>query len=108
MKKLIILSSLLGLMGISSAEYTLKYPLEANQGGSLPNGSLNIIKKGQTTPYTYDCIIPKVGMGTNVNAKCENGIFYVYLSRGYIGTCSAEDYYFKVGPAEYSGTCPPL
>lgn len=42
MKKTLIALSILGAIGFTTANYTLKYPLEQAKGGSLPNGSITI------------------------------------------------------------------
>lgn len=42
MKKTLITLSILGAISFTSANYTLKYPLEQAQGGSLPSGTISI------------------------------------------------------------------
>ena len=51
MKKTLIALSILGAIGFTNANYTLKYPLEQAQGGSLPNGSINIKSQKICLPY---------------------------------------------------------
>lgn len=51
MKKIIIAALTMLTLGATQAEYTLKVPLEQAQGGSLPNGSINIKSKKICLPY---------------------------------------------------------
>lgn len=50
MKKSILAISLLGTIGFTLAEYTVKIPLEQAQGGSLPNGSIHIGNQNPAAP----------------------------------------------------------
>lgn len=44
MKKTILTIAILTASAFANAEYMVKIPLEANNGGALPNGSIQIVK----------------------------------------------------------------
>ncbi|MBU2080270.1 MAG: hypothetical protein KKE27_19790 [Alphaproteobacteria bacterium] len=44
MKKTILTIAILTASAFANAEYMIKIPLEANNGGALPNGSIQIVK----------------------------------------------------------------
>lgn len=109
MKNIIVIISLIFISLSTNADYTLKYPLEQNQGGNLPNGSLIIKNNNQSISEIYDCAIPEPAPG-NPNfyrvGKCDHGVLTVPQAKGSItGTCSNQTYsYIKLSKL-YSGTC---
>ncbi|EIZ2938380.1 hypothetical protein MP293_003506 [Escherichia coli] len=46
MKKTILTIAILTASAFANAEYMIQIPLEANGGGALPNGSIQIVKNG--------------------------------------------------------------
>ena len=50
MKNLILGIGLLSIMGSVQANYSMLYPLEINRGGTLPNGTINVIEKPVIPP----------------------------------------------------------
>lgn len=48
MNKKLIIISIIGILSLINADYTVKVPLEQNNGGNLPNGSINLT--GNQTP----------------------------------------------------------
>lgn len=101
MKKTLIALSILGAIGFTNANYTLKYPLEQNQGGSLPNGSINI--KNQIIPEQFECI----DTVNRVYGFCSNGVFTGNAGGRPItsGACNGNEYSVTGGGRTWVGTC---
>ncbi|HFO1390972.1 hypothetical protein N5C93_13820 [Pseudomonas nitroreducens] len=55
MKEIIIATLTALTLGTTQAEYTIKQPLEQAQGGSLPNGSINVKTQRQEQPPAKEC-----------------------------------------------------
>ena len=53
MKKITIATLAALMLGTVQADYTIKQPLEQNQGGSLPNGSIRITSNWSNAPTVY-------------------------------------------------------
>lgn len=63
MKKIIIAALTMLTLGATQAEYTLKIPLEQNQGGNLPNGSIQRVSPWVETE-------PLWGDWMAINSQC--------------------------------------
>jgi hypothetical protein len=113
MKKTIIAALTMLTLWTTQADYILKYPLEQAQGGSLPNGSINIKTPTPSYPNTHACFIDNFKNGFSiitVNGICIDGVFTAKISGGLnginlVGTCTDGNYFFPYGLGTNSGTC---
>lgn len=101
MKKVIIAALTMLTLGATQAEYTLKIPLEQAQGGSLPNGSINI--KNQIIPEQFECI----DTVNRIYGFCSNGVFTGTANGRPItsGTCNGNEYSLIASGRTWVGTC---
>lgn len=109
MNKIIILALITLTLGITQAEYTLKYPLEQSQGGPLPSGSITLKNNLPTNSNTYSCSINEYSAlagWISFNADCSDGVLSFKIGFATTtGTCSNGNYSYKRGLGTISGVC---
>lgn len=109
MKKTLITLSIICFIGFTYSNYTIKTPLEVNQGGNLPQGSIKFKQQSHTIPDTYSCSINEYSSLTGwrtLAGACTDGVLVFQRGLGTVtGTCSNGSYFYRNGMNNISGVC---
>ena len=99
MKKTLVALSILGAIGFTSANYTMKVPLEQAKGGSLPNGSINITPMNQTEEWiaTTPSYSEWVNFGGITFSRIENTIGLVLVEDEFTEKTYIDNAYWNQG-----------